>query len=59
MEARAAPGHFPVRVTLTQRLIPPGHTGPGRRGVGGNKGGKKKNGGKKEEREKRVRRGGE
>lgn len=55
MEARAAPGHFPVRVTLTQRLIPPGHTGPGRRGVGvgGNKGGKK------EEGEKRVRRGGE
>lgn len=30
MEARSAPGHFPIPMTLTRRRIPPGRTGPSR-----------------------------
>lgn len=52
MEARAAPGHFPIRLTLTQEGIAPGRSGPScpaRRKKGNRKG--KRNEEKKKKKE--------
>lgn len=57
MEARAAPGHFPIRLTLTQEGIAPGRSGPScpaRRKKGNRKGKrneKKKKKGRRENRD--------